>query len=164
MLRWVTVYDVSKDSWVSEWPFVMVALGFAVLGGLMMVWWPRPIAVDRQRILGGLFAAFGLLGAFLVLAINVWSHWTLSNDLRSGRTQVVEGVIAHFDPGKVSCHNAESFDVSQIHFAYADAEISGGFNHTSTCVDGPFRPGQRVRLDYLARVDTNVILRADVWE
>jgi hypothetical protein len=163
-LSWVTVYDVSKDGWAPQWPSVMVFLGAALLGGLVMAWWPRPTVVKMQRVFGGLLFAFGLLAALLILTIDVWFHWTLSNDLRTGRAQVVEGVVTNFDPGRVSCHDAESFDVSQVHFAYSDYGITGGFNSTSTCGDGPFRSGQRVRLAYFARGDTNVILRADIWQ
>ena len=147
-----------------QWPDVTVFLGAAFLGGLVMAWWPRPVVVRMQRIVGGFLLALGLLAALLILTIDVWFHWTLSNDLRSGRAQVIEGVITNFDPGRGSCHDSESFDVSQVHFAYADASITGGFKHTSSCGGGPFRSGRRVRLDYVARVDTNLILRADIWE
>ena len=96
--------------------------------------------------------------------ITVSSYWTLSNELLSGRTQVVEGEITNFLPGKARCHDRENFDVSEIHFAYADNEITGGFNHTSMCGGGPFHAGQHVRLNYVSRFDTNVIVHGDIWE
>jgi hypothetical protein len=152
---------VSKDGWVPQWHDFTVFLGVALLGA-MVIWWPRPVVVRMQRIFGGLLLALGLVAALSILTMDVWFHWTLSNDLRSGRAQVIEGVITNFVPGDVDCHGSERFDVSQVHFAYADAAITGGFNHTSTCADGPFRSGQRVRLDYLPR--NNLILRAAIWE
>lgn len=153
---------MTKDNWAPVWPFVLGALGLAGVGGLMRTRPLRPILGDDVRMLGGCFLAFGALSALLAVALSVSAYFVLASHLRSGRVQVVEGMINNFDPGKVTCHSPESFDVSQVHFEYADNVITGGFNHTSTCGGGPFRSGQRVRLDYVVRSGENVIVRAAI--
>ena len=139
-------------------------IAFATGGALMVFWWPRPITVTKFRVLGGLFVAFGLLGALASGALDLVTRLSLSDDLQSGRAQVVEGPITDFAAMPSSCHGTESFNVSQKHFAYADGEATGGFNHTSTCGGGPFRLGERVRLDYVSKGNANVIVRGDVAE
>jgi len=163
-LRWVTVYDVTKASWVPDWPVVVVGLAFATVGGLMVFWWPTPLIVTRSRAIGVGFVALGLLMGLATTAFDVVSRLSLSDDVRLGKYQRVEGRVANFAAMPQHCHGAESFDVSQTHFAYSDAEMTGGFNHSSACGGGPFRSGQRVRLDYVTGVASNVIVRAEIAE
>jgi hypothetical protein len=162
--RWLTVYDVTRAGWVSNWPFVGFAVTFAIFGGLMVFWWPRPFTVTRSRVLGGLFVAIGLLVALFGLTGDLLTRSAILSDLRPGSVQHVEGTVTNFVAMPPYCHGTESFDVSQTHFAYADAEETGGFNHSSTCGGGPFHPGERVRLDYVVRVGSNVIVRAEIAE
>ena len=143
---------------------VTAGLAFALPGGLAMIGWPKSI-VRRRHALGGVLLFVGLFSAFVAFSMTVFPHVTMSNNLKSGRTNSVEGLITGFSPMPSYCHGSESFEVSAVRFEYSDNMRTGGFNQTSTCGGGPFRAGQLVRLNYVAGPSgDNVIVRAAVLE
>jgi len=163
-LSWVTVYEVTRDNWLPVWPFVLLALAFAVGGGLTRTRLLGPSIGDDARILGACFFVGGSIMALGATSLTVACYFVMASDLRSNNVQTVEGVIRNFIPTDDSCHTSESFDVSTAHFEYSDSQITGGFNHTSKCGGGPFRSGQRARVSYVPRLGQNVIVQAAILE
>jgi hypothetical protein len=68
--------------------------------------------------------------------------------LHNGTAQVVEGQVENFHPMPRTGHDTERFTVNGVLFSYSDAELTPGFNQTSSH-GGPIREGLDVRIHYI---------------
>jgi hypothetical protein len=86
---------------------------------------------------------------------------TLQRAARDSATPMVEGPIQAFRAAVVEGHQAESFTVAGVPFAYSDYAASGAFNQTGSH-GGPIRAGLRVRIRYVPLLGGNAIVRLEV--
>jgi len=165
--NFVKVFDV-LDSGFKDWVFPAFGL-IPVTIGTIIFFFPyiiRAIGLPyfnfrskihtfrRYFILG--FALFWTCITFYGTYPSYHRHQLLAEN---NSCKVVEGYVEHFIPEPYAGHSFESFDVSGVHFAYADAVVTDAFNNSSSH-GGPINKDSYVRICYDPY--GNAILRLEV--
>jgi hypothetical protein len=87
------------------------------------------------------------LGAAVVSSVSLYRYQHLRGVLRSGRCEVVEGVVSAFSPMPPQEHTIESFSVGGVSFSYSRGPLDPEF-HATAIDGGPIQEGLRVRIAY----------------
>ena len=160
------VYDFSQQSYA--WWWLAIPL-FLVLGFIVILQRQREMRLPLPaRSIGALAAGLGLVFSlcFGLLAFggSFANYWQNQQVLQQGRAKVVEGVVEDFSPQPRGDNGVESFTVNGVKFDYSVAEITAGFNNSSTH-GGPIdRNGLQVRIHYTTDASTgrNTILKLEL--
>jgi len=158
------VYDASQTK--PEWHFVVIGPAFVILGLLMIVF--RGLvsrATGRSltyvTVFGSIFLGFSMLWTLIASMSLFASNSRMSAAARDNSTAAVEGIVEDFHPGPDVGHDDERFRVGNVHFAYSDYMITGGFNQTQSH-GGPMRSGLNVRIRYVGTADKATIVRLEI--
>jgi hypothetical protein len=152
-----TVYDVTKES-ASHWFPAYAGSAFAMTFLFGILYWLCKGIFKRKldiaiSILAAIFLLFWLAA---VVGGQLSDYLTLSHAYKSGRCELVEGVVTNFAPMPPAGHKDETFQVNGKSFAYSSFSVTAGFNKTA-CHGGPIKDGLKVRIWHLkgeiARLD-----------
>jgi hypothetical protein len=141
------VFDAATAGY-RDWPWVLLMAGLFVA---LVIW----IIIDGRlgpRRGGGPRRAFLSISAVFVAAVTAGIAWTSFRDhaalraaLKTGRYQVVEGLVTDFRPMPREGHQLESFVIAGRFYSYSDFVRTAGFNNTASH-GGPIREGLYVRI------------------
>jgi hypothetical protein len=138
------VFDVTQSGprylWFPAIGLIMVVVGIPLFR-------QRKTVTGSTRIIAHVmlpFALFWTAGTFIAV---VAQYLSLASALRTGRCEVVEGVVTAFHPMPAAGHENEWFVVGGCRFDYSDYRLTAGFNNTSSH-GGPLRQGLRVRIHH----------------
>ena len=139
------------------------------------LWIAVPVLLGLAVVVRRRFRAFALAAATLVAVgmlylrsvhagvnrVMAQRFETLQRAARDSTTPMVEGPVQAFRATVVEGHQAESFTVAGVRFAYSDYAPTGAFNQTRSH-GGPMRAGLRVRIRYVPLLGENAIVRLEV--
>ena len=140
------VFEVAQN----QSPDVTSAL---TVGGMLLIAGLIPFTIKTfspRPVLIGIQITLLALGAFLIAGptITKLRFREFVNAYRTGRCDVVEGVVENFKPMPPSYHGLESFTIGGKRFEYSDFRNTPGFHH-SRLAGGPICAGLVVRIYYL---------------
>jgi hypothetical protein len=151
-----TVFDIEQAGFTG-WRPISFGLVFLVVGALLVL---APNLMQRilrgglqgkgRRVFGWIFLSFAVVWVYATYSQNYPSYRRLLDDARSGRVQIVEGVVEKFHPMPKGGHDTEHFEVNGVMFGYSDYSNHGGFNNTASH-GGPMREGLYVRIAHVGR-------------
>lgn len=143
------VFDV-LDTW-PDLSFPAFGSVFILFGALMVYGVRKAGPAESafpMSVFPYFFFGFALLWTFLASTITVGGWWRDYDAMRSGRADLVEGVVENFVPMPPGSRGVESFTVGVREFRYRDFGTSSQFAYPST-MGGPVRAGQHVRIHAL---------------
>lgn len=151
-MHYQTVFDIATAGYKS-WNFPAFGLVGIAAGALLVArrkhlpgtWAKRPVA---SAVFAWFFLVFAVLWTAMAFVATYGDYRSLSDAERSGKVQVVEGLVTDFHPMPASGHAMEKFCVSGTCFEYSDYVVTGGFNNTSSH-GGPIRAGLPVRVSHV---------------
>jgi hypothetical protein len=127
---------------------------------LIMWHWPLKNSPAWRTVWATFMVMFsaGLFGSALVGVLG--QYLRAVEQLRNGRTKVVEGVVGDFSPAS-PIGGMERFCIDRVCFRYSDNVVIPGFHKTSS-QGGPIHQGLRALIHYVGPDDSGEILRLEV--
>jgi hypothetical protein len=161
--QWQVLFDAAHKQ--PELQFLV--FGLALLIAAALVWWKRTSlrpngAPPVPDVAAGVLLVMGLIwtgvGAGPLIRGVVYPQAESAVD----QSPVTEGLIENFQPLTCHCPGApESFDVNDVHFAYASAVITQGFSQDFAS-GGPIRAGLLVRIHYVGDPRSATVVRLEI--
>jgi hypothetical protein len=146
--QYCTVFDVTTAGF-RNWQFSAFGLLFIAIGLLLPTLIKKGVFPNTppwmQRWFPRLFLGFAIFWTVISFAASFTSYQRALYLMRSGRAQVVEGVVTDFAPMPYTGHAMESFTVNGTRFEYSDYVLTAGFNNTSSH-GGPVKEGLPVKI------------------
>ena len=157
-MHYTTIFDASSDP-LRNWPFFTSGL-ILIYAAALLILLPRRFKGFKNSFVGPfgvVFLSFAVLWTALSATWIISGNLRARQDIRTGKCEVVQGVVENFQPMPTDDHGRESFTVRGVRFEYSDWSLTAGFNNT-TLHGGPIRPGLPVRICYR----DGLILRLEV--
>jgi hypothetical protein len=162
-------YDVTTtwpDLWFPAFGLIFVAFGLLVWRNRHEPWtarWPLTDAPKARAVFAATYLGFAVFWATTAAGSTLWSHASAVRAMRDGTASVVVGKVEDFHPMPWGGHDTERFRVGNVHFAYSDYAITGGFRNTSSH-GGPVKADLWVRIHYTGLLRDATILKLEVWD
>lgn len=150
-MEYEVIFDLAQSGY-RPWWFPALGLIFTIVGAVL-VKFRRVVQQWRMpRVLGKIFPyiflGFSIFWTLAAFAGTYAEYYFLRKAYDEGRYQVLEGIVAQFDPMPYSGHKRESFVVGGKKFSYSDFEMTSAFNNTQSH-GGSIRDGLYIRVTYV---------------
>jgi hypothetical protein len=157
-MPYVTVFEITQKPfqwWFSAAGLIAISAGFVMI--LIARKWPSQ---TRAKFTGYFFVIFGSVWSIGTFAGTFSQYRKCVEAYRTGKYQIVEGVVENFAPMPYEGHCDECFSVQSKRFCYSDYEIQAGFNRSASH-GGPIRQGLPVRVGYYDGQILRLEIRSD---
>ena len=143
-MNYQLVFDVEQAGYRNWWAPAFGLLVLAIGLGILTTQVRNPTADGRpgKRWFAYLFTGLGVAWIVVAFVGTYHDYLQLSDALRSGNFEVVEGKVDDFVPLPANGRGRERFNVHGHHYEYSDNNVVAGFNNTQSH-GGPIRQGLR---------------------
>jgi hypothetical protein len=153
--EYVQVFNVLNSGFTSYQPILFSLFALLILIGIYyfdkadLEKYPVLKIFRRKDFTGGLFflLAFPIVGTcFLFSILITYSQYaSLSDGMKLGKYQLLEGVVENFKPAAESSKPPEKFTVAGHDFELREYDVTSAFHQTSF-YGSPIRNGIKVRI------------------
>lgn len=162
-MEYVTVFDIAETGY-RTWPVPALGLIFVAIGVVQVFFrdrlpsgWRGKESTRFNRVFSWCWLVFACGWTLIVFVSTYSEYWSLSQAVKSGNVDVVEGLVSQFDPMPWEGHKMERFCVQNECFAYSNYWKTSGFNN-ATSHGGPIQEGLQVRVTFVR----NAIVKLEV--